>query len=418
MGLEPSFSRSTPAWPFAGAAALPLEPDDPVLAVRGGALQSSLHDKAGQGQGLLAGIDPGLLSPQSEPSSDAPRFPAGHAAKWPAAVIASCVLHATVALAFLALPMAWPAREDPTKIEGADQAGLMVIGNAGSDQAMAGDVTQVTLVPVVDPKPIETIQAEPVPVEAPEPVTQAPQPPDAVEKAEPIPADRTAQVNPEPEILAAAPELADSVDNIVLLPANPAPVEVAETPATQTAETATPEAIPTPQVVAILPEARPAKPIKREEKAQPAEKAEQAPKKPARKKATAGSGGAHDTDARRGVATGRTEGEMAIASSGGALDGIGNAAVSNYPGKVAAKLRHVTRTLSRSAQASARNNAQVSFVVGAAGDVRSVQLVKSSGSPGLDETALAIIQRAAPFPPIPAQAARESWAFTLPIGPF
>src|SRR5690606_11577131 len=97
---------------------------------------------------------------------------------------------------------------------------------------------------------------------------------------------------------------------------------------------------------------------------------------------------------------------------------IGNAAVSNYPGKVAAKLRRVSRSLSRSAQRGARKNAQVSFVVTSSGGVDSLRLVTSSGSPELDKAALAIIRRAAPFPPIPPEAQRSSWAFALPIGPF
>jgi protein TonB len=60
----------------------------------------------------------------------------------------------------------------------------------------------------------------------------------------------------------------------------------------------------------------------------------------------------------------------------------------------------------------------VSFVVRSDGDVSSVRLVRSSGSPDLDKTAVAIIRRAAPFPPIPPEADRATWAFTLPIGPF
>lgn len=417
MGLEPSFSRNTPAWPFAGPSVLPLEPGDPALAIPRNALCFSLRDTVEQGS--ITGIDPTVSSPQAEPSGGARPISVGHARRWPVAVAASCVLHAAVALAFFAAPMPSTAPEDPTEIEGANQAGMMVVGNASSDQAMAGDVTQITLVPVVEARPIETIEAEPIEAESTDQLAaEAP----VTEALEPVTETPQAPVNPEPEILAAAAELPDSVDNFVEPPARISPAEPVET-----VETPAPEAIPTPQVVEVLPKARPAQPTvqaaieqkpKPPKKAKPVERAEQAPETPARKKAGAGSGGANAADVKRGVATGKAEGEMAIASSGGALSGVGNAAVSNYPGKVAAKLRRVSRNLSRAAQASARNNAQVSFVVGAGGDVRSVQLAKSSGSPGLDEAALSIIRRAAPFPPIPPQAGRTSWAFTVPIGPF
>ena len=419
MGLEPSFSRNTPDWPFAGPGVLPLEAGDPVLAIPRNALRFSLRDKVEQGS--ITGIDPTVLSPQVEPSGGAHPTPAGHARRWPVAVAASCMLHAAVALAFFAGPMASTTPEDPTEIEGTNQAGMMVVGNASSDQAMAGDVTQITLVPVVEARPIETIEAEPVEIES----ADRPAEPIAVEvpvteALEPVIETPQVPVNPEPEILAAAAELPDSVDNFVQPPASISPAEPMEA-----AETPVPEAISTPQVVEVLPEARPVQPTvqatieqKPRKKAKPVERAEQVPETPARKKAGAGSGGANAADAKRGVATGKAEGEMAIASSGGALSGVGNAAVSNYPGKVAAKLRRVSRNLSRAAQASAHNNAQVSFVVGAGGDVRSVQLARSSGSPGLDEAALSIVQRAAPFPPIPPQAERASWAFTVPIGPF
>jgi protein TonB len=440
LGLEPSFSRNTLAWPLAGAGMLPLEPSDPALVIPRGALQLCPRDMVEQGS--IVGIDPELASPQDESQTTAPTRPAVDARKWPIAVVASCVLHAAVAMVLLSAPLAWRTPEDPTQVEGADQAGMMLAGNANEDQAMAGDVTKVTLVPMVEPKPIKTVEAQPVtaeesvqPVEqttaeAPvaetlEPVTETPQTPTAAEKVQPEPSDQVAPENPEPEILAAAPELPDSVDNFVQQPARTdsvKPVEDVKTAVQPATETEPPEAISTPKVVEVVPEPRPVeqkapaakpKPIK-----QAREETKETPAKPVRRKTSVGSGGANQADAKRGVADGRTKGDAAITSKGGAKSSVGNAAVSNYPGKVAARLRRVARGLSRAAQASARNNAQVSFVVGAGGDVRSIRLVKSSGSPGLDEAALSIIQRAAPFPPIPPQAERASWAFTLPIGPF
>ena len=56
------------------------------------------------------------------------------------------------------------------------------------------------------------------------------------------------------------------------------------------------------------------------------------------------------------------------------------------------------------------------IVVDAGGGVGGIRVIRSSGSPELDQAALAVVRRAAPFPPIPPQAGRSSWAFTLPLG--
>lgn len=390
-------------------------------------------------QGSIVGIDPELVPPKDEARAAAPSRPAAEARKWPTAVVASCVLHAAVAMVLLSAPLAWRTPEDPTQVEGADQAGMMLAGNANEDQAMAGDVTKVTLVPMAEPKPIETVEAQPVtteesiqpveqaateppPAETLEPVKEAAPAPVAVEQVQPEEPD---PANPAPEILAVVPPQPEASENAVQQAVRADPVEpVEETKAAvpQVTEAVPDETIETPQVVDAVPTPRPVEQktpaVKPKPVRQAKEEPKEAPAKPVHRKTSVGSGGASQADAKRGVADGKTEGDTTIASKGGAKSSAGNAAVSNYPGKVAARLRRVARTLSRAAQASASSNAQVSFVVGAGGDVRSIRLVKSSGSPGLDEAALSIIKRAAPFPPIPPQAERASWAFTLPIGPF
>ena len=90
--------------------------------------------------------------------------------------------------------------------------------------------------------------------------------------------------------------------------------------------------------------------------------------------------------------------------------------MSNYPGKVLAKLRRAMRGISRGVRAKAQNDVHVSFVVDAAGGVGGVRVVQSSGSPELDRAAVEMVHRAAPFPPIPPEAGRASWQFTLPLG--
>ena len=59
--------------------------------------------------------------------------------------------------------------------------------------------------------------------------------------------------------------------------------------------------------------------------------------------------------------------------------------------------------------------ALVSFTVGAGGKVMKVALARSSGNDALDNAALAAVDRAAPFPPIPEAAGRSSWSFTVPV---
>ncbi len=80
----------------------------------------------------------------------------------------------------------------------------------------------------------------------------------------------------------------------------------------------------------------------------------------------------------------------------------GNAAASNYPGEV---LRRIQRT--RQARSPARGQVLVAFSLDDRGALASLTLARSSGHPGLDQTALDHIRRAAPFPPPPNGAQRQ-----------
>jgi periplasmic protein TonB len=80
----------------------------------------------------------------------------------------------------------------------------------------------------------------------------------------------------------------------------------------------------------------------------------------------------------------------------------GNAAASTYPGEV---LRRIQRT--RQARSPARGQVLVAFRVDDRGALASVTVARSSGHPGLDQTALDHIRRAAPFPPPPNGAERQ-----------
>jgi len=98
----------------------------------------------------------------------------------------------------------------------------------------------------------------------------------------------------------------------------------------------------------------------------------------------------------------------------GKAKAAGNSEVTNYPAKVHRKVLRSVRT-PRSIGRLAKD-AQVRFTVTANGGVTGVRLVSSSGNKAFDQAALKSVQRAAPYPAIPAAAKRASWTFTLPIG--
>lgn len=120
----------------------------------------------------------------------------------------------------------------------------------------------------------------------------------------------------------------------------------------------------------------------------------------------AGNSGASQADARAS--------RQASASSGSSRStSAGNAAVSNYPGKVTSRLRRAIRT-PRNAR-GATGNVVVSFTVSGSGSVSNVKVVQSSGNSALDQAAIETVHRAAPFPKIPSEANRSTWAFTQPL---
>jgi periplasmic protein TonB len=60
-------------------------------------------------------------------------------------------------------------------------------------------------------------------------------------------------------------------------------------------------------------------------------------------------------------------------------------------------------------------DARVRFTVDRKGRLLSYELVQSTGSPMLDAEAIAMVRRAAPFPPPPQQQGHERLTFILPI---
>lgn len=441
--MEPAFSRATIAWPLAGTGAMPPEPDDPIIAIPSGVLQPGPHQP--DERIYIADTKAELSAKPSEPLDTKGPAPE-NSAKWKIALACSLLLHAAVAWAFLSGFI-----DDHILIEGSDQAGVLLLGNAPQDQASSGapanepDTLQVTLVPMLQPKPVESIEALPVqpgetvqPVEevAPEaavtetvaPVSEAPAETAPAETLTPTPVD------PKPEILSAESVSPDE-DNTVQPPVADQPTKAEDVPAAKPApasETVAPEPEPVEKAApkpVEKPKVERKDPPKKADKAEPAKKrAVEKPKERVEKpksaetkktepgKTRSGSNGQNQADSKRGVADGKASGRNTTAGKSGKTSAAGNAAVTNYPGKVAAKLRRAMRSLSRSTISKARRDVRVSFTVSASGGLNGVGIASSSGSPELDQAALAIVRRAAPFPPIPADAGRSSWSFTLPLG--
>jgi protein TonB len=259
-------------------------------------------------------------------------------------------------------------------------------------------------------EPVETAVAEPAELveaeaEATDPVETA-----SVQAAptEPVEVEETVSAE---VLMAALTETAVPVEGL-------APVSVSSI-ATQVTPTApevlepieelapvAPRPLPRPKFETKVAEAKP-EPKKPEPKKSEPEKptkkkpvAEQ-PKKT--KPVQAGNGGKSNADV------------AASAPSGGkgASDAAGNAAVSKYPGQVQRALRRALRF--PKGAGSARGEVQVTFVVSSSGAASQIAVSQSSGHAVLDKEAIATVKRAAPFPPIPEAAGRNSWTFTMPL---
>jgi protein TonB len=205
------------------------------------------------------------------------------------------------------------------------------------------------------------------------PVTEAA--PMAQPEAMPVPQAEALLPVPDPEIAAIAPAAPQQPDTS----ARP--------------ETVAPVAEAAPQPSATRPKARPVPRV-----AQPAERAKPKPQAPAQ------AAGNADRNATRGTNSGQ-EGAKAAAAQAArpAAQGDGGAAASASYGR--AVLSQINRT--RKQRAPSRGRTVVGFSISEGGGLAAVRVIRSSGSPDLDQVALDHIRRAAPFPKPPAGAQRQ-----------
>jgi protein TonB len=226
----------------------------------------------------------------------------------------------------------------------------------------------------------------------------------APSQSDPLEAVRTAtigELSPEPAIQQIPPALVKPVE--VVKPLETASLSPVVEEELQVAPIPKPRIVRKPLEAKAEPvEEQPKQPAKKPEKAEkPTEKKPQ--KKPPSKQASLGNGGNAEADSAAKKAGG---------GAGKKNDG-GSASASKYPGLVQAKVTRAAKYPSK-ARGDA-GEALVSFTVGASGTVTKVALARSSGNAALDTAALAAVDRAAPFPPIPEAAGRSSWSFTVPV---
>lgn len=297
--------------------------------------------------------------------------------KWTAAIALSLLAHASGAMLFR------PSVEE-VQVAGGAATEVTLLGDAFEETLQAGDPSEIV-------EPSEDLAEELTPDEV--------QPTE--ELSEEVPPTT-------PEVVSQQPSDVTPTEADVILPAEEMPTlqqpEAAVTASVAPVETVVPEEKPEPEKVE-KPKAE-----KPEPKKEPVKR-----KKVTRKKT--GDGGEQARSQVKGTADGA---ENAAASAAAGDQGrmsqqSGNAAVSNYPGKVRSKLNRAFRYPSEAKRQRLRGVAQVRFTVTSGGGVAGVSLAKSAGSPILDQAALDAVRRAAPFPAIPAGAGRDSWVFTIPL---
>ncbi len=329
--------------------------------------------------------------------------------------------------------------------QGATDTQISLLGSAEFSALLSGDETEhFEPVPVVQTAAVAAPRIAPVePVQAAKPIVSAMAaavtPADAASAmiaAAPVdmPGENIAIV---PVVAAAETVPTDAEQKPTPESLNPSiakPVAAQQVKTQQNAQSNAPDAAVAKPVEAqstvksvAVPTPKPPTPIKPQtlEKAEPVRtavlvKPKLTDRKKSKKKKTVQKGdkGKNKRSSKKGHADGAASGNARSAGKSkkaGKTGASGNAAVSNYPGKVRRKLRRALRYPKKARSAKLRGTTHVRFSVGPSGNVGVAGVARSSGSAVLDAAALATVRRAAPFPKIPKSAGRKSWSFTVPL---
>ncbi|WP_420407547.1 TonB family protein [Hoeflea sp.] len=324
-----------------------------------------------------------------------------------------------VSVSFHVAMAGWFVQVEPEmQIDGGSAVDLTIVGNAFVDAVSAGAESDEisALEPVEAEEIIEAETADASEVESGTTSTVAAKtapPAETMSELVPEPIDRV-EALPAPETLetAAVAELAPMIESTRSI----RPVEASELAAVEPVEADRIEAVEaTPverveQELAALPDIPVPTPRPRiEPKPEPRKAAAKKPK-PAetrqKRKVAPGNGGTQKADSSRS-ASGTKEPRKSSRA--------GNAAVSNYPGKVASKLRRALRYPREARREGIKGTVVVAFTISRNGSVGGVRIARSSGSAVLDRAASEAVRRAAPFRPIPDAAGRSRWSFSVPL---
>ncbi|RFZ84004.1 energy transducer TonB [Shinella sp. WSJ-2] len=287
---------------------------------------------------------------------------------WVGGGVLSLLAHATAAAI---LTMSPAPEEEQALIAGGVVAEVAMLGNGAFEAVESGNPEDA-----IQPETIEPDFTEPEPQQ--------------VAEIQPT------EIQPETtEIAPVDPVVAEPVQELIVPSAE---VEIAAVPVPEIKPVIEPE-----EEIKPVPEVKKEEPVKKVERKKPKEK-------PVKK---AGEKGKAKQNATRGEVDGSAD--VKSAAVGGQKKGnsssAGNAAVSNYPGKVRNKINRAKKRVS----GGERGSVVVSFTVSSGGQASGIRVARSSGSAALDRAALDSVQRAAPFAKIPEAAGRSSWAFNVPI---
>ena len=309
----------------------------------------------------------------------------------------SALVHAGM-LGLFVVGLSWPPPEDAPAPASVSVSIVSLSSVAGNNTELVESSS--TLSAVSAGSPVEALVPVTSEIVAPIGTTSEPLASEVVEPLEPSPAEATQSPPVDPTIAATAEpinaaevvelttEHAEALES-ALAPLEPLPTAVVEPASIEEAKVA-----PVPQTLSFE---RPSRPTPRPD--QRPRQQRQPPR--AAPPSQAGNGGQNQADA------------AAAARAPAAVSGQGRggeAEVARYPGVVIGELRRALRRVG-----SSRGEVVVRFTVTAGGQLAGVSVARSSGSAAVDAAGIATVQRAAPFPPIPPAAARNSWTFDVPL---
>ncbi|WP_430512342.1 TonB family protein [Pannonibacter phragmitetus] len=309
----------------------------------------------------------------------------------------AAALLASVSLHFGAVALTVDTSEEPALLEGGGGGSVSMLGEAYTDMLTAGDPDTANAVAAESPDTLAPVDPDAAEPETQEQITAQEVP---VQEASETPVQEPLQQMAEVQPQEAAP-----VEELAIQPLTNAEaiVPLNETPD----ETVTAiEPVPVPDVrpkdlATKVAEAKPEQPVKKTQKKKPeAQRQPSTQKGNSKANAVQGAGGAANQVASQGSS--ENQGRSTI---------LGNSNRTNYKGQVQRALQRAMRRV----RSRASGLATVSFVVSKDGSVSGIRISGSSGNPEVDEVALELVRRAAPFPPIPAEEGRSTWNFNVPV---